>query len=147
MTDPCCVQEEPAVSVSEEVDDPALQSCCARDLKEQAYASRLKAQLLACDRSNLRRDIGAKTFDPHLNALHLDQPEPSASDSDLASDGEGDTPTGRTGLICLVLITSSTLLILATDRRVRALEEQEVTGPASQGSPAGRTLPFWQTAS
>ncbi|KAK9792251.1 hypothetical protein WJX73_007616 [Symbiochloris irregularis] len=92
MAEHCCASQEPAQSLSEVFDsaanDPALQSCCARDLREQAYAARLKAELLSHDRSNTRRDIRNRTFDPYLNSLRDAEPTQSDTDSDLEADGE-----------------------------------------------------------
>ena len=86
MTEQCCstyAYAEPLSEVLESAaDDPALQSCCARDLKQQAYAARLKGELLARDKTTARLEIAARTFNPHLNLL------PDAEAREPASDGE-----------------------------------------------------------
>ena len=80
--------------------DPTLQSCCARDLEEQATVSRLKAQLSIHDRSKERlraagRVIGAAPPQPPP------PPRPASQrqqvDSDLES--EEDAVAGEPGLI------------------------------------------------
>lgn len=91
MANRCCDQQaEPLSEVLDSAaDDPALQSCCARDLKEQAYVARLKAELLLHDKTNTRCEIAAKAFDPRLNDLQDAESSQSDVDSDLEHD-EGD---------------------------------------------------------
>ncbi|KAK9825410.1 hypothetical protein WJX81_002679 [Elliptochloris bilobata] len=69
----CCgIQDEVAAELDELATDPALQDCCRRDLQEQAYVARVKAELLAHDRTDerrlaadeaVRRDFAGRTDD------------------------------------------------------------------------------------
>ena len=62
----CAAERKPQQTLSEVLKstagDPTLQECCARDLREQAYSSWLKAELLATDRINTRRDIAGSVI-------------------------------------------------------------------------------------
>ena len=79
--------------------DPTLQSCCARDLEEQATVSRLKAQLSIHDRSKERLRAAGRV----IGGAPPPPPPPAGlqqvDSSDLES--EDDAVAGEPGLISL----------------------------------------------
>jgi CRP-like cAMP-binding protein len=50
----CAAALDRAAILAEAADDPALASCCVRDLEDQARAERTRAALLAADRVEAR---------------------------------------------------------------------------------------------
>ena len=84
----CCASGDsspppPAAVLASVGNDPTLQSCCARDLKEQAYAGWLKGELLARDRTSARLDIASSVFaSPAVPNAICDQEEIDSLDSD-----------------------------------------------------------------
>ena len=90
----CCAtsqvaRHQLAEVLDEAVDDPALQACCARDLREQAYSGWLKAELLARDQSNTKLEIAAAAIRPSSDA-NLLQNVQDFNDLDCKKDCEGD---------------------------------------------------------
>ena len=94
MVQKCCAERHEGRSslssvLEAAVDDPTLQDCCARDLKEQAYASWLKRELLARDRIDSRTEIARQTFHPRL-----DFDPASGSEAGSLSGSPSDAETG-----------------------------------------------------
>lgn len=83
MATDCCSAPDaaPDTSLPDPADlqnDPALLDCCARDLKQQRYVARVKAQLTAVDRTLERQKVHGQVLDQAPAS-----PEPSwAGDSD-----------------------------------------------------------------
>ena len=85
--DPCCAQDDDlATELEDMANDPALQDCCRRDLKEQAYVARVKKALLAQDRTDMRTLVADQ-------AVRHDFEARCAGDADsLASGSDEETP-------------------------------------------------------
>ena len=88
LMDACCATNDvPHDTDHLHLDDPTLADCCRRDLKEQAYNSRVLEQLRQCDISEVRQRVSAGV----LKQQKQDSPD-SASDVDSLvtdSDDEG----------------------------------------------------------
>ena len=65
--------------------DPTMWSCCERDAREAAQADRLRAQLLAHDRSNVRLQLREEV-------LQAAPPPAQQADSSEAEDDDGTSP-------------------------------------------------------
>jgi hypothetical protein len=88
---PCCAaQDEIATELEDLACDPALQSCCQRDLQEQAYVARVKQQLLAHDRTDERRLLAEQAVRRDADGFD------DAADS-LSSASDEATPGARAG--------------------------------------------------
>lgn len=80
------------------LDDPTLQSCCRRDIMQQKRSTKLRAQLLAVDRTEVRlqhRNAVALLAGP-MQAQQQQQPEQSDDESSL-SGSEDDEAGGLSG--------------------------------------------------
>ena len=82
------------------LDDPTLQSCCRRDIMQQKRSTKLRAQLLAVDRTEVRlqhRNAVALLAGPN----HAQQPEQSDDESSLSGsedDEAGGLSSGATSM-------------------------------------------------
>lgn len=80
------------------LDDPTLQSCCRRDIMQQKRSTKLRAQLLAVDRTEVRlqhRNAVALLAGP-MQAQQQQQPEQSDEESSL-SGSDDDQAGGLSG--------------------------------------------------
>ena len=88
----CCPEAEhfkaQAAACEVEALDPTLQSCCQRDLEQQAAVARLKAQLSLHDRSKERQRAASAVIRSELPPPAPTQPQGSGSGSDLDDDDE-----------------------------------------------------------
>lgn len=94
--DPCCQEADAFNSEAAACEalacDPTLESCCQRDLEQQAVVARLKARLSIHDRSKERLRVAARVLGQPSHA-----PPPAAerqSDDDLETD-EDDEELGE----------------------------------------------------
>lgn len=56
----CCATNDVSHDIDHlHLDDPTLADCCRRDLKEQAYSSRVRERLKQCDISEVRQRVSA----------------------------------------------------------------------------------------
>ena len=67
--------------------EPPLQACCQRDLQEQAHMARVKAQLLAHDRTDARRLVA----DDAVRRDFVSRPD---GDTDSLASGSDDESAG-----------------------------------------------------
>ena len=83
--DACCATNDVVHDTDHlHLDDPTLADCCRRDLKEQAYNSRVRERLRQCDISEVRQRVSAGVIKQQIQ----ESPD-SASDVDsLVTDSE-----------------------------------------------------------
>ena len=86
-TNTCCsAHDDLAAELEDMAADPALQDCCRRDLKEQAYVARVKRELLAHDRTDTRKLIADQVV------RHDFESRCSGDADSLASGSDEDAP-------------------------------------------------------
>ena len=88
--DACCGQSGQTDDVCGLNDDPTLAACCLRDLKEQAYVSRVKATLLQHDHTDARSKLAQVVLAQHVvpaAAFEIDR-DSLVTDSDEDNRGE-----------------------------------------------------------
>lgn len=79
------------------LDDPTLQSCCRRDIMQQKRSTKLRAQLLAVDRTEVRlQHRNAVALAGPMQAQQQQQPEQSDDESSL-SGSDDDEAGGLSG--------------------------------------------------